>query len=183
MGGSNPHPHGQIWAGTALPNEAATEDATQRRHWRELRSLLLLDYAVQEQGGPRIVAEDPDWLVVVPFWAAWPYETLVLPRRPIGRLPDLAGDTRDSLATILSRLLAGYDRLFGLPFPYSMGWHQAPFGDRDADHWQLHAHFYPPLLNATVRKHMVGYEQLAEVQRDITPEQAAERLRAAISAR
>jgi UDPglucose--hexose-1-phosphate uridylyltransferase len=180
MGASNPHPHGQIWAGSALPHEAAREDGTQAAYARLHGRPLLLDYTEQEEGGPRIVLEDPDWLVVVPFWASWPYETLVIPRRPIVRLPNLDGDARDALARMLIRLLGGYDRLFGVPFPYSMGWHQGPFRDGDESHWQLHAHFFPPLLSSTVRKFMVGYELLAETQRDLTAEEAADRLRAAI---
>jgi UDPglucose--hexose-1-phosphate uridylyltransferase len=179
MGGSNPHPHGQIWAGSALPREAAREDGAQRNHYARTGQRLLLDYAEQESGGPRVVVEDHDWLVVVPFWAVWPFETMIVPKRPAARLPDLASDTRDSLAAALITLLTRYDNLFQHPFPYSMGWHQVPFGDEPVDHWQLHAHFYPPLLrSATVRKFMVGYELLAEAQRDLTPEEAAERLRA-----
>jgi UDPglucose--hexose-1-phosphate uridylyltransferase len=179
MGASNPHPHGQIWAGSALPVEADREDATQRRHFAATGRPLLLDYAAQEAGGPRVVVENDDWLVVVPFWAVWPFETLVIARAPIGRLPDLTAAQRDSLAASLVELLTRCDNLFDSPFPYSMGWHQAPFdGDRH-DHWQLHAHIYPPLLrSATVRKFMVGYELLAEHQRDLTAEEAAERLRA-----
>ncbi len=179
MGASNPHPHGQIWAGSALPREAAKEDATQRRHHAASGRRLLLDYVGQEAGGPRAVEENDDWLVVVPFWAAWPYETLLVPRAPVARLQELAPSQRAGLSDILIRLLARYDNLFGLSFPYSMGWHQAPFGDVETDHWQLHAHFLPPLLRANVRKFMVGYELLAEAQRDLTPEQAAEELRAA----
>jgi UDPglucose--hexose-1-phosphate uridylyltransferase len=183
MGASNPHPHGQIWAGNALPNNAAREDQTQLAHRGAQGRLLLLDYVAQETAGPRVVDENEDWLAVVPFWAAWPYETLLVPKASIRRLPDLDGRRRDSLAAILIRLLGAYDRLFGLSFPYSMGWHQAPFraGSADEEHWQLHAHFFPPLLSATVRKFMVGYELLAETQRDLTAEQAAERLRAALA--
>jgi UDPglucose--hexose-1-phosphate uridylyltransferase len=183
MGASNAHPHGQIWAGKALPHDAAREDRTQLAYHAEHGRLLLLDYVDQEIGGPRVVDENDEWLAVVPFWAAWPYETLLIPRHPTRRLPDLAGPRRDALARIVIRLLGAYDDLFGISFPYSMGWHQAPFRQRDEDHWQLHAHFFPPLLSATVRKFMVGYELLAETQRDLTAEQAAERLRAALSRR
>jgi UDPglucose--hexose-1-phosphate uridylyltransferase len=180
MGASNPHPHGQVWAGTALPREAAKEDAAQRRYAESHEGrALLLDYAAQEVGGPRVVDADDDWLVVVPFWASWPFETLIVPRAGAGRLPDLDGDRRDSLSAILVRHLERYDALFARPFPYSMGWHQAPFGSGSTDGWQLHAHLYPPLLRASVRKFMVGYELLAETQRDLTAEEAAERLRAA----
>ena len=186
MGASNPHPHGQIWAGTALPVSAARELDSQRRHHLETGRRLLLDVAEQESGGPRVVSETTDWLVVVPFWAAWPFETLVIPRRPASRLADLDDAARDGLAATLRDLSARYDGLFQQPFPYSMGWHQAPFGEgADGDEgggsvesaWQLHAHFYPPLLRGSVRKFMVGYELLAESQRDLTAEAAAERLR------
>ncbi len=179
MGASSPHPHGQIWAGTALPVEGAREDAAQRG-WRDANGTrLLLEYASQEHRGPRVVDEDDDWLVLVPFWAMWPFETLVIPKRPAGRLPDLDDGRRETLARALIDLLGRYDSLFGVPFPYSMGWHQAPFDAATHDHWQVHAHFYPPLLrSATVRKFMVGYEMLAETQRDLTAEDAAARLRA-----
>jgi UDPglucose--hexose-1-phosphate uridylyltransferase len=179
MGASNPHPHGQIWAGTALPRKAAMEDATQRRHREATGRRLLLDYIDQESGGPRVVDVDDEWLAVVPFWAAWPFETLLVARRPVGRLPDLDDRQRDALADALIRLLGRYDDLFDMPFPYSMGWHQAPYGEGDSEHWQLHAHVLPPLLRANVRKFMVGYELLAEAQRDLTAEQAAEGLRTA----
>jgi UDPglucose--hexose-1-phosphate uridylyltransferase len=178
MGASNPHPHGQIWAGTALPGEAAREAASQAAHHATTGRRLLLDYVGQEQGGPRVVVENDEWLVVVPFWAAWPFETLLVPKRPAARLTDLDDASRDDLAVVLHELISRYDGLFKRPFPYSMGWHQAPFGEGPTEHWQVHAHFYPPLLRANVRKFMVGYELLAEPQRDITPEEAAERLRA-----
>ncbi|XP_036450328.1 galactose-1-phosphate uridylyltransferase isoform X3 [Colossoma macropomum] len=130
----------------------------------------------------RVVVENEHWLVVVPYWATWPFQTLLLPRRHILRLPDLTSQERNSLASIMKRLLTKYDNLFEVSFPYSMGWHGAPTGrylKEDMSHWQLHAHYYPPLLrSATVRKFMVGYEMLAQEQRDLTPEQAAERLRA-----
>ena len=184
MGASNPHPHGQVWAGSALPREAAREDASQRRWWEATGRELLLDYAMQENEGPRVVHEDDDWLIVVPFWALWPFETLVIAKRPARRLTDLDDKQRQSLAESLINLLSRFDNLFDLPFPYSMGWHQAPFDSGDHDHWQLHAHFYPPLLrSATVRKFVVGYEMLAENQRDLTPEEAAERLRTVSSVR
>lgn len=179
MGCSNPHPHGQIWAGNFLPNEAAKEDRQQRAYWEERGEPLLVAYAELERNErERLVVENEHWLAVVPFWAIWPYETLLLPRRPVMRLAELEPAEREALAAILQALLIRYDNLFQTSFPYSMGWHGAPFGDDDHRHWQLHAHFYPPLLrSAAVRKFMVGYEMLAEAQRDLTPEQAAARLR------
>lgn len=182
MGASNPHPHGQIWAGTALPVMAAREAATQRAYRASTGHRLLLDYVAQESYGPRVVHESDEWLAVVPFWAAWPYEVLVIPKRRAARLTDLDAVGRDELVTALQHVLGAYDGLLGRPFPYSMGWHQSPFGAQDSEldeAWQLHAHFFPPLLRAGMRKFMVGYELLAETQRDITPEDAAERLRAA----
>ncbi|MBZ0297021.1 MAG: UDP-glucose--hexose-1-phosphate uridylyltransferase [Anaerolineae bacterium] len=180
MGASNPHPHGQIWAETILPNEVATEEHHQRLYYEAHGSPLLVDYAAIEAGeGERIVVENEDWLAVVPYWAIWPFEILLMPRQHILRLPDLNDGQRNSLASILKRLLTRYDNLFETSFPYSMGWHAAPNDDADYTHWQLHAHFYPPLLrSATVRKFMVGYEMMGEAQRDLTAEQAAERLRA-----
>jgi UDPglucose--hexose-1-phosphate uridylyltransferase len=177
MGCSNPHPHGQIWASDCLPNEPAKEDRQQAAYWREHRSSLLTDYLREELArAERIVVEEEHWVVLVPFWATWPFETLLLPRRPVLRLPDLTAPERASLARTLKRYLTKCDNLFETSFPYSMGWHAAPRGDHP--HWQLHAHFYPPLLrSATVKKFMVGYEMLAEAQRDLTPEQAAGRLR------
>jgi UDPglucose--hexose-1-phosphate uridylyltransferase len=180
MGASNPHPHGQIWAGDALPRVALKEDQSQQRHFEASGRRLLLDYAAQESGGPRDIGSDDEWLLVVPFWAAWPFETLLVPRRGVSRLPELDDRQRSSLAAALGRLLRGYDALFDMPFPYSMGWHQAPFDGVDRPYWQLHAHFYPPLLQASIRKFMVGYELLSEPQRDITAEDAADELRLAI---
>lgn len=179
MGCSNPHPHGQIWASSFLPNEAAMEDARQREYRQTHDAPLLLDYLDKEvKDGSRIVAQNDHWVVVVPFWAVWPYETLLMPRRHMLRLPDLTDAERDSLAEILKTHLTKYDNLFNISFPYSMGWHGAPTAtEENQSHWQLHAHFYPPLLrSATVKKFMVGYEMLAEAQRDLTPEQAAARL-------
>jgi UDPglucose--hexose-1-phosphate uridylyltransferase len=178
MGCSNPHPHGQVWAETVLPNEIAKENDHQRAYFVEHGSPLLVDYAALElKQRERVVVENEHWLFVVPYWAFWPFETMLLPKRHVLRLPDLSDDERDSLADILKRLLTRYDNLFEVSFPYSMGWHGAPT-DGDYPYWQLHAHFYPPLLrSATVKKFMVGYEMMAEVQRDLTAEQAAERLR------
>ena len=178
MGASNPHPHGQIWAGSALPGEGAREDAAQRTHLASTGRRLLLEYVDQESGGARVVVETAEWLVVVPFWAAWPFETLVIPKRPAARLGELDDAARDDLATVLPDLLGRYDGLFKRSFPYSMGWHQAPVDEHSTEAWQVHAHFYPPLLRGRMRKFMVGYELLAETQRDLTAEDAAGRLRA-----
>ena len=179
MGCSNPHPHGQVWAEGALPNEPAREDREQRSYFEQHGRPLLIEYGqLEESRGERIVVANEHWLAVVPFWAVWPFETLLLPRAPVPRLPDLSGIQRDALADVLKRLLTRYDNLFQASFPYSMGWHGAPWGEDDVSHWQLHAHFYPPLLrSAMVKKFMVGYEMLAEPQRDLSAEQAAERLR------
>ena len=179
MGCSNPHPHGQIWAGAALPDGPAKEDRCQRAYYAEHHERLLIEYADLEMvGQERVVVVDDHWLVVVPYWALWPFEMLLLPRRPVQRLPDITDAERDSLANVLKRVLIRYDNLFEVSFPYSMGWHGAPTDGRDNPHWQLHAHWYPPLLrSATVKKFMVGYELLGEAQRDVTAEQAAAQLR------
>jgi UDPglucose--hexose-1-phosphate uridylyltransferase len=179
MGCSNPHPHGQVWAGSFLPNEIAVEDREQRNYRRKHGSIMLHDYVRHElEAKTRLVVGNADWVAVVPFWAVWPYEILLLPTRPVQRLPDLSETQRINLAQILQALLIRYDNLFETSFPYSMGWHAAPNDEADVSHWQLHAHFYPPLLrSATVKKFMVGYEMLAEAQRDLTAEQAAQRLR------
>lgn len=181
MGASNPHPHGQIWAGSSLPPEPAREHDNQRAYFASNGRRLLADVVRLEMDGPRVVELSTHWLVLVPFWAIWPFETLVVPTGPVARLGELNDVQRDDLATVLTRLIRRYDSLFNAPFPYSMGWHGAPFQtDAACDAWQLHAHFYPPLLrSATIRKFMVGYELLAGAQRDILPEVAAARLRAA----
>ncbi len=178
MGCSNPHPHGQVWATAHVPEEPAGEDVQQRAWFAEHGRPLLLDVAEREAAGERTLEINDDWLAIVPFWAAWPFETLLLPRFPVQRMPQLTSGQRDRLAAILKALTTRYDNLFRTSFPYSMGWHGAPFAAGPQDHWQLHAHFYPPLLrSASVRKFMVGYEMLAEPQRDLTPERAAEMLR------
>jgi UDPglucose--hexose-1-phosphate uridylyltransferase len=178
MGCSNPHPHGQVWATAHLPQEIATEDERQRAYFADHGRPMLRDVAEREATSERVVECNKDWLAVVPFWAAWPFETLLLPRFAVERMPQLTDGQRTSLAAILKALTTRYDNLFQTSFPYSMGWHQAPFTQGEQDHWQLHAHFYPPLLrSAQVRKFMVGYEMLAEPQRDLTPERAAEMLR------
>ncbi|HMO51755.1 MAG TPA: UDP-glucose--hexose-1-phosphate uridylyltransferase [Kiritimatiellia bacterium] len=180
MGCSNPHPHGQIWASDAVPNEPAKENMRQLEHLARQGTDLLGDYLTLELAqGERIILEDEHWVAVVPFWAVWPFESMVLPRRRVEQLYDLSDGERRSLASTLKRLLTRYDNLFETSFPYSMGWHGAPTDGKSHAHWRLHAHVYPPLLrSATIKKFMVGYEMLAEAQRDLTPEQAAERLRA-----
>lgn len=179
MGCSNPHPHGQVWATAHWPQEVAQEDHHQRQYREWHGGTLLIDVAEREAAeGERVVEINADWLAIVPFWAAWPFETLLLPRFTVQRMPQIGFEQRASLAQMLKALTTRYDNLFQTSFPYSMGWHGAPFGMPDIDHWQLHAHFYPPLLrSASVRKFMVGYEMLAEAQRDLTPERAAEMLR------
>jgi len=183
MGCSMPHPHGQIWAQSQPPTLLAKEDAQQKTYLEQAlaenqNQPMLLDYVQREQQDKsRIVVDAEHWLVVVPYWAAWPFETLVLPRFPVQRLEALSAEQCNNLAQALSELLIKYDNLFETSFPYSMGWHGAPYGTQQL-HWQLHAHFYPPLLRSSeVRKFMVGYEMMAETQRDLTPEQAAEVLR------
>lgn len=179
MGCSNPHPHGQIWASANLPNEPSIEDRNQKDYYRRNKSVLLMNYVEREgEKKERVVVENEHWLAVVPYWAIWPFETLLLPRRHVLRLQDLMDTERISLAHILRLVLIRYDNLFETSFPYSMGWHGAPNQKGDVDHWQLHAHFYPPLLrSAFIKKFLVGYEMLAEAQRDLLPEQVAERLR------
>ncbi len=179
MGASNPHPHGQIWASEDVPTLPAAEGRHQTDYQRSHGSSLLLDYVAEETRlADRVVVASEHWAAVVPFWAVWPFETLLLPRNPVMRLPDLSEEARLDLSQVLKRLLVRYDNLFEVSFPYSLGWHGAPFGG-ETEGWQLHAHIYPPLLrSAEVRKFLVGYEMLAEPQRDLTAEQAAERLRA-----
>ena len=182
MGCSNQHPHGQIWAVDSLPNEAVKELAQQQAWFDAHGSLLLRVYRDQEVAlGDRLVVDNTYWTAIVPYWAVWPFETLVLPRRHIEHLDALQPDEQRALADLLGTLMRGYDTFFNTPCPYTMGWHGAP-GMRAMPSWQLHAHIYPPLLrSASVRKHMVGYEMLSEVQRDLTPELAAARLRNAVA--
>lgn len=180
MGCSNPHPHSQIWANSFLPNEALAEQTMQSAYLAEHGRPLLLDYAAREVAdGARTVVETDHWLAVVPYWASWPFETLLMPKVHVRSMRVLTPAQKADLAIALKKLTSRYDNLFQCSFPYSMGWHGAPCDGQENAHWQLHAHFYPPLLrSATVRKFMVGYEMLAEAQRDLTAEQAAERLRA-----
>ncbi|MCE0493652.1 UDP-glucose--hexose-1-phosphate uridylyltransferase [Vibrio salinus] len=181
MGCSQPHPHGQIWANSFLPNEIERKDMNLRAYQVQHGSNLLVDYVKAElESAERVVVETTHWVAVVPYWAAWPFETLLLPKMHIRRMSELNEEQKSDLALALKKLTSRYDNLFQCSFPYSMGWHYAPFfkDGSGIEHWQLHALFYPPLLrSATVRKFMVGYEMLAETQRDLTAEQAAERLR------
>lgn len=179
MGCSNPHPHGQVWANSTLPNEPRKEQASLIEYRQRNQSCLLCDYAELERvAGERIVCENEHFLAVVPFWAIWPFELLLCSKSHIADLTGLNDSARAALADILKRITTRYDNLFESSFPYSMGFHQQPTDGVDHPEWHLHAHFYPPLLrSATVRKFMVGYELLASPQRDITPESAAERLR------
>ncbi|HLI66495.1 MAG TPA: UDP-glucose--hexose-1-phosphate uridylyltransferase [Caulobacteraceae bacterium] len=182
MGASSPHPHGQIWATSSVPNELAREDERQRAYAVEHGRPLLAAYLERERAAEtRLVFANDGFVVLVPYWAIWPFETLVLPRRPVSRLPEMSGDERDALAEALAVLTRAYDALFNAPFPYSMGFHQAPATGADAAHFVLHGHVYPPLLrSAAIRKFMVGFELLAMPQRDLTPEAAAARLRQAL---
>ena len=182
MGCSNPHPHGQIWAVDSLPNEAVKELAQQEAWLDAHGSVLLMVYREQEAAlEDRLVVDYAHWTAVVPYCAVCPFETLVLPKRHIEHLDGLQPDEQRTLADLLGILMRGYDTLFNTPCPYTMGWHGAPCKEATPS-WQLHAHIYPPLLrSASVRKHMVGYEMLSEVQRDLTPESAAARLRDAVA--
>ena len=181
MGASNPHPHGQIWATATIPNEPR---ANRRPSPRIARPRARASCATISRSSGRAAsawsARTRHFIAVVPFWAVWPFETLVLPRRHVAGLDGLTSAERDALADMLKRLTTRYDNLFETPFPYSMGFHQQPCDGGAHDEWHLHAHFYPPLLrSATVRKFMVGFEMLGMPQRDMTPEDAAARLRAA----
>ena len=179
MGCSNPHPHSQIWAQSELPNEISKELVNQTTYFATHHRLMLLDYLAEERRqDARIIFQNTHFTALVPFWAVWPFEVLLVSHRPAAYLTDLASEEITALAEVIKRVTTLYDNLFEISFPYSMGFHQAPFDGRAHPEWLLHAHFYPPLLrSATVRKFMVGYEMLAMPQRDITPEIAAERLR------
>jgi UDPglucose--hexose-1-phosphate uridylyltransferase len=182
MGASNPHPHGQIWATSSVPTELAIETARQADYYAQRRRALLVDYVERElKAGERIVFANDSFVVLVPFWAAWPFETLIVPRRAVASLDELNDQERVNFAAALARLTATYDRVFDAPFPYTMGLHQCPTQE-NAKGFVMHIHFYPPLLrSATVRKFMVGFEMLAMAQRDLTPEAAAERLRVVLA--
>ena len=182
MGASNPHPHGQIWATRHIPNELTREDASQHDWLAAHGEPLLTAYLRREiEAADRIVIANDHFVALVPWWAAWPFEILVLPRRVVSALDDLAPAERDGLATILGGVTALYDRLFDTPFPYTFGFHQRPVTGQPSPHFVMHVHFYPPLLrSASIRKHMVGFEMLAMPQRDLTPETAAAALRACL---
>jgi UDPglucose--hexose-1-phosphate uridylyltransferase len=179
MGASNPHPHCQVWANEHAPTEPAKEFRTLADYWNARGACLLCDYlALELAAGERIVLQNDHFVVLVPFWAVWPFETMMLSRQHIGALPDLNDAERDALADVVRRLTTHYDNLFDVSFPYSMGFHQSPTDGAVHPETHLHAHYYPPLLrSATVRKFMVGYEMLANPQRDLTAETAAARLR------
>jgi len=185
MGASNPHPHGQIWSTGFVPDEPAAETKAQREYLDRTGHCLLCTYlATERASGERIVMENDHFAVLVPWWAVWPFEVLMLSKRHLGAMPELTDVERDALADVLRRLTTRYDNLFETSFPYTMGFHQSPTGGEGKSptghpEWHFHAHFYPPLLrSATVRKFMVGFEMLGMPQRDITSESAAERLRA-----
>jgi UDPglucose--hexose-1-phosphate uridylyltransferase len=182
MGASNPHPHGQIWANATLPVEPSKELAAMNAHWGTTGRSLLADYLRLELGQQeRLVCQNEHFVALVPFWAVWPFETLVISRRHLTGLDHMMADERDGMAEILKQLTTCYDRLFHVSFPYTMGFHQRPTDGEAHPAFHLHAHFYPPLLrSAAVRKFMVGYEMLAMPQRDLTPERAAARLRAEV---
>jgi len=179
MGASNPHPHCQIWANASIPNEPATEQVSLQAYRDDHDSCLLCDYLELElKLRERLVCENDAFAALVPYWAVWPFETLLLSKRHLGAMNELAERERDLLGDLLIQLTVRYDNLFEIPFPYSMGFHQSPTDGTSHPEWHLHAHYYPPLLrSATVQKFMVGYEMLAAPQRDITAEAAADRLR------
>lgn len=175
MGCSNPHPHGQIWALNDLPVEIEKEDRSQKAYYEKHGRTLLEDYLKIETH--RRVCENEDFVALVPFWAVWPYETMIVSKRPVQTIDEFSTKEKRNLADVLKRLTTRYDNLFRTSFPYSAGMHQAPVNDGPRDGWHWHMHFYPPLLrSATVKKFMVGYEMLAGPQRDVTAEWAAEKL-------
>jgi len=178
MGASNPHPHGQIWAQATLPYELVRESRNQHDYRARTGECLLCTYGRQERSAEeRLVYHNEHAAVIVPFWAIWPFEVMVIPSRHVAAIDQLSREERTALADALRVLTSRYDALFETPFPYTMGFHQQPTDGALHDEWHLHAHYYPPLLrSATIPKFMVGYELLAQAQRDITPEQAAERL-------
>ncbi|MEI6950000.1 UDP-glucose--hexose-1-phosphate uridylyltransferase [Paraflavisolibacter sp. H34] len=179
MGCSNPHPHGQIWASSSLPLEVVKETIQQKKYFDEKGRSLLSDYVQLElEQKERLVLENEHFVALVPFWAVWPYETMIVSKRHVRNIQEFSPEEKTAFADLLKKLTARYDNLFEISFPYSAGMHQAPVNDGDHPEWHWHMHFFPPLLrSATVKKFMVGYEMLANPQRDVTPEWAAERLR------
>lgn len=179
MGCSNPHPHGQIWAQQSIPEEVVKEQITQTAYFKKHKSTLLGDYLAKEvELKERVVVENEHFVVLVPFWAFWPYETIVISRRPFGGFTDMSSDEKEALADIIRQITIRYDNLFEVSFPYSAGFHPSPTDGLAHEEWHFHMHFYPPLLrSATVKKFSVGYELLANLQRDITAEFAAKVLR------
>ncbi|WP_158973672.1 UDP-glucose--hexose-1-phosphate uridylyltransferase [Cellulophaga sp. L1A9] len=183
MGCSNPHPHGQIWSQSALPNEVVKKNTHQKEYYNTNNSSLLGDYLNQElEANERIIYENDDFVVLVPFWAVWPFETMIVPRVKYTNITELSNVERLSFADAISVITTAYDKLFQCSFPYSSGIHQAPTNNENNNHWHWHMSFYPPLLrSATVKKFMVGYEMFGSPQRDITAEQAAARLKILIN--
>ena len=179
MGASNPHPHCQIWATASIPEQPARELDAQRKYFAANKSCLLCDYvALERSQRVRMVCANDGFVAMVPFWAVWPFEVLLCSRRHLGSFPEFSGSEITQLSMILKQIVGAYDRVFDVPFPYSMGFHQTPSDGDGHPEWHFHAHFYPPLLrSATVRKFMVGFEMLGNPQRDITAELAAEKLR------
>jgi UDPglucose--hexose-1-phosphate uridylyltransferase len=179
MGCSNPHPHGQIWAQESIPTQVAKTQKQLLNHYQKNRSPLLLDYVQEElKKKERLVAENEHFVLLVPFWATWPFETMIISKFPCENLTQMNPVQQLNLAEIIQCITVKYDNLFNCSFPYSAGIHQAPTDGVLHPEWTMHMHFYPPLLrNASVKKFQVGYEMLGEAQRDITPEQSAERLR------
>lgn len=178
MGCSNPHPHGQIWASASIPVEIARETLRQKDYFEQHGKSLLQDYLELElQQKERVILENEHFAALVPYWAVWPYETMIISKRHLQHIAQFTGEECHAFAGILKDLTIRYDNLFRVSFPYSAGMHQAPVNDGPHPEWHWHMHFYPPLLrSATVKKFMVGYEMLATPQRDITPEMAAARL-------
>ena len=179
MGCSNPHPHGQIWAQSSVPVEVNKESIQQKKYFDLHGNSLLGDYLQTEiEQQERIVAENDSFAVLVPFWATWPYETMIISKRQVTGILEFTETEKDHLADIIRKITTRYDNLFETSFPYSAGIHQAPVNEGEHPEWHWHIHFYPPLLrSATVKKFMVGYEMMANPQRDITPEWAAEQLK------
>lgn len=179
MGCSNRHPHGQIWSQNSIPVEVEKKTAYQLAHWQENKRSLLADYVRQEQEAQeRIILENNHFVALVPYWAIWPYETMIIPKKHLQHIGQLNADEEKAYAEIIKLLTIKYDNLFKTSFPYSSGIHQSPTDGKEHEEWHFHMSFYPPLLRSkTVKKFMVGYEMFAGPQRDITAEQAAETLR------